>query len=124
MKKLLAPALIIAALASCGKQGPMGPPGVSNVKITQVPVVVPSPYPYPTPSPAPSVTPVQLCPSSFVPTYPTTFPEYALCINGSLYGVYSANGGFLTELPPGQYNSDGVNASCTFTIEPNCVVTQ
>ena len=69
------------------------------------------------------VTAVQLCPPSFVPTYPNVFPEYALCVSRQLYGVYSANGGFLALLPPGQYSSNGVNASCTFTIGLDCSVT-
>jgi hypothetical protein len=41
-----------------------------------------------------------------------------------MYGVYSDNGGFLSELPPGEYSSDGINASCSFTIGANCSVTQ
>ena len=69
-----------------------------------------------------SVMPIQFCHSSFVPSYPNSFPESGLCINEVLYGVYSANGGFLAELPPGTYSSDGINASCTFTIEPGCVI--
>lgn len=67
------------------------------------------------------VTEVQLCPGT--PSYPSLFPEYALCIEGTLYGVYSANGGFLAELPPGTYSSDGINDSCTLVIGPNCSVT-
>jgi hypothetical protein len=66
------------------------------------------------------VTPVQLCPASFVATYPSVFPESALCVSNHLYGVYSANGGFLAVLPPGVYSSNGINASCTFTITANC----
>lgn len=88
-----------------GAQGPQGNPGAPG-------------------TPGTVVTPIQLCPASFVPTYPSTFPEYALCINNQLYGVYSANDGFLALLPPGQYHSNGINASCTFTIEPNCVISQ
>lgn len=73
-------------------------------------------------TPGSTISLIQLCASSFVPTYPSVFPEYALCLEGQLYGVYSANGGFLALLPPGQYSSDGINASCTFTILPNCVI--
>jgi hypothetical protein len=69
------------------------------------------------------VTVVQFC-SGVTPTYPSNFPEYGICLGGNLYGVYSANDGFLAELPPGEYSSDGINASCTFTIQPNCVVSQ
>ena len=73
-------------------------------------------------SPGTVVSAVQFCPSNFVPSYPNTFAEVGFCIGGNLYGVYSANGGFMAMLPPGVYSSDGINASCSFTIQPNCVV--
>jgi hypothetical protein len=64
---------------------------------------------------------VQFCPGT--PTYPSTFLEVGFCINNTLYAVYSANDGFLTEVTPGEYSSDGINASCNFTVAANCVVT-
>lgn len=67
------------------------------------------------------VTMVQFCPG-ITPSYPSSFPEIGLCLGGQLYGVYSANGGFLALLPPGSYSSNGINASCNFTIAANCVV--
>lgn len=67
------------------------------------------------------VTPMQFC-SGFTQSYPNTFAESGLCINNELYGVYSANSGFLALLPPGTYSSDGINSSCTFTIGNNCSV--
>lgn len=70
-----------------------------------------------------SITPVQFC-SGFTQTYPNTFAESGICIGNVLYGVYSANGGFLAELPPGTYSSNGINSSCTFTIGADCVVSQ
>lgn len=85
-----------------GDRGPAGIPGLNGADGTQI-------------------TLVQLC-SGFVPSYPSTFPEVAECVNGSLYGVYSANGGFLVYLPPGSYSSNGINASCTFNVLPNCQV--
>lgn len=69
------------------------------------------------------VTVVQFCPN-VTPSYPSTFPEYGICLQGQLYGVYSANDGFLALLPPGVYSSNAVGSSCTFTILANCVVTQ
>ena len=69
------------------------------------------------------ITPIQFC-ENFTPTYPSSFPEYGLVINGVVYGVYSQNGGFLAELPPGEYSSDGINASCNFTINANGTVSQ
>lgn len=69
------------------------------------------------------VTIVPFCPG-FTATYPSVFPEYGICLQNQLYGVYSANGGFMALLPPGTYSSNGINASCTFTIGANCQVTQ
>jgi hypothetical protein len=63
---------------------------------------------------------VKLCPGTTV--YPSKFIEVAACINNELVGVYSQNGGFLTELPAGTYGSNGINASCNFVIGSNCSV--
>lgn len=68
-----------------------------------------------------TITTVQLCPG-FVPTYPNVFPEFALCINNNLFGVYSAKGGFMAELPPGRYHSEGVGSVCDLTVASNCQV--
>lgn len=67
------------------------------------------------------ITPVQFC--SGVPSYPSVFAESGVCIAGVMYGVYSANGGFLAMLPNGTYSSNGINSSCTFTIT-GCTVTR
>lgn len=66
---------------------------------------------------------IQFCPG-VTPTYPSAFPEVGFCIDGTLYAVYSANDGFLAEITPGTYSSDGINASCTFTVGANCEVSQ
>lgn len=71
-------------------------------------------------SPGTVITSIQLCPG--VPVYPSKFIEVAFCMNEQLYGVYSANGGFITLLPPGAYASNGINSSCNFTIGNNCSV--
>lgn len=63
---------------------------------------------------------ITLCPG--VTAYPGIFVETALCINNRLYGVYSSNGGFLTELPPGVYSSATIGSACTVTIASNCQV--
>jgi len=72
-------------------------------------------------TPGTVITPIQFC--SGTGSYPSTFPEVGFCINNNLYAVYSANGGFLTEVLPGTWSSDGINNSCTFTVSANCVVT-
>lgn len=84
-----------------GDEGPQGNPGVDATPVYTVP----------------------LCPG-FTPTYPNSFPEFAVCIQKELYGVYSVNGGFLALLPPGTYNSNGINAICTVIIEEDCNVHQ
>ena len=89
------------AVGQIGPTGPQGAPGID-----------------PTPT-----TAVQFCPG-FTPSYPSVFAEYGICLGGQMYGVYSANGGFLALLPPGAYSSDGINATCNFEIEANCVVSQ
>lgn len=98
MKKL---ALAILLLSGCG-QGPQGIPGTAGTNGT-------------------TINPVQFCPS-VTPNYPTTFPESGFCIDGNIYAVYSANDGFLTLIPPGQYVSNAIGSICTFQVLPNCVV--
>jgi hypothetical protein len=66
--------------------------------------------------------PVQFCGSTGVQSYPSTFNESGLCINQKVYAVYSANGGFLTYLPPGAYTSSGIGSSCNFTITTGCII--
>lgn len=68
------------------------------------------------------IVPVEFC-KGITPTYPSTFPEYGFNINGTIWAVYSANGGFLTKLTPGNYSSDGINASCNFNVSANGTVT-
>lgn len=84
-----------------GAIGPTGTQGVPGQDITPVSLI-------------------QLCPGT--PVYPTTFIEYGICVGNSLYGVYSANGGFLAYLPPGNYTSNGIGSNCDFSILPNCVI--
>src|SRR5260221_12011066 len=67
------------------------------------------------------VTIVNLCPG--IPSYPGVFVEVAICLQGQLFGVYSANGGFLTLLSPGNYSSNAIGSACDLTISPNCIVT-
>src|ERR1700689_3913792 len=76
-----------------GPVGPAGAPGLNGTNgIDATPVTI-----------------VQFC-SNVTPTYPSVFPEYGICLGGQLYGVYSANGGFLALLPPGEYNSNAIGS--------------
>lgn len=77
-----------------GAVGPQGVPGISGLTI------------------------VKFCPGDTV--YPTTFNEIGFCLEGKVYGTYSANDGFSSELPPGAYTSNGIGSSCNFTILDNC----
>jgi hypothetical protein len=90
---------------SDGSTGPQGSPGLNGSNGHD----------------ATPVTSVQFCPH-VTPSYPSTFPELGLCIADQMYGVYSDHGGFLALLPPGQYSSNGINASCTFNILSHCIV--
>lgn len=68
-----------------------------------------------------SVTPIQFC-AGVVSNYPTTFPEVGFCIDNNIYAVYSTNGGFMTLIVPGYYNSNAVGSNCNFTVLLNCVI--
>lgn len=66
-------------------------------------------------TPGTVIAPIQFCKNP-VTSYPTTFVEIGFCISGEIYAVYSANDGFLSPIPNGNYTSDGINASCNFTV--------
>ncbi len=109
--------IVMLALCACGQ-------GSSGTVETSAPVVGPQGPQGPAGSngtDGSTVTPTQLCENP-VTTYPSTFAEIAFCIDGTLYAVYSANGGFLVPLLNGNYSSDGINASCDFTVT-GCVIT-
>jgi hypothetical protein len=73
---------------------------------------------------APSVSTVQFCPS-VTTNYPTTFPEYGICIDNSIYGVYwDGRNAWLALIPSGYYASTSTTAPCNFTVLTNCQVTQ
>lgn len=107
--------LVTGALISCtngtsayisnGAVGPAGSPGLPGADAP----------------PSASITIVPLCTAATV--YPTVFTEIGVCLNHKLYGVYSQNGGFMVEIVPGTYSSNGINSSCTLTVRPDCVVT-
>ena len=137
--KILAciPMWLMCFMLACGPQGPQGPAGPAGppgpagapgigCNVSQVPnpnglLISCGDGSQDFLASGTTVTPVQLCPG-FTPSYPSVFPEYGLCINNNFYGVYSANDGFWSLLPPGTYSSDGINASCTLVIGANCTV--
>lgn len=87
-----------------GNTGSIGPQGIQGV-------------------PGSSVTTVKFC-DDYVPVYPSSFPEYGLCIDNKLYGVYysSSLGVFLAYLPPGRYQSTNNSQACIFTVTSGCEV--
>ena len=110
---LISAALFLISLAACSpEKGDRGSDGVS--------VQGPQGAPGSNGSDATPVTIVQLCPGST--SYPGVFVEVAICLQNELWGVYSANGGFLTKLPPGNYNSNAIGSACNLTVQANCVV--
>ena len=127
MRKLL---ILTFMLSACGPIGPAGQNGTNGSSCTVTSITSPQAGSLITCTDGTSslvlngtvVTPVQFCPNQT--SYPSTFSEVGFCINGSLWAVYSANGGFLTEVVPGNYSSDGINSSCTFVVGPNCSVTE
>ena len=125
--------IMLLVFVGCGKQGPAGSPGVQGIQgasgsdgTNGTNGATGQPGATGPQGPAGSngtvISVVQFCPASFVPTYPSTFPEVGFCINGNIYAVYSANDGFLTMITNGSYSSDGINASCNFAIS-GCTVT-
>jgi len=93
----------VPGLSIVGPSGPQGPAGQPGAPGTQISIV-------------------QFC--SGTTTYPITFSEVGFCIDGNLYATYSANDGFSSLIPPGQYQSNGINSSCTFTVGASCQITQ
>ncbi len=72
-------------------------------------------------TPGTLVTPVQLC-ANYITVYPSSFPEYAFCIGGSLYAVYwNGTQAFNAQIVPGIYMSTSPQG-CSFTVLPGCLV--
>lgn len=131
MKKLIMAGLFVMALSACGKDGAQGQQGLAGMNgIDGIAGAVGATGAQgiqgaqgPAGANGTVITPVEFCPG-VTPVYPSVFPEYGLCINDQLYGVYSANDGFMALLPPGAYTSNAVGSACNFTIAAHCSVTQ
>lgn len=99
MKKIL----ILTTLLSIGCSGP--------VQYVQGPTVVQEN----------KTKPIKLCEGET--SYPSSFPEYGLCIDNVLYGVFWMNGSaWLGEIAEGRYRSTSSSVKCNFTVKPNCVI--
>lgn len=67
-------------------------------------------------NPGTEVTTEQFC-SQYTGSYPGTFPEYGLLINGALYAVYwDGINSWLSKIYPGTYRSTSTTAPCNFTV--------
>lgn len=91
-----------------GIQGPAGPQGLQGVPGSAGTVV----------------SFVQFCPQYNL-SYPTSFPEFGLCVGGDIFGVYwdsSRGDAFGAKLPQGTYRTTNTQLPCDFTIGPNCTV--
>lgn len=65
---------------------------------------------------------VQLC-TQYSGHYSSSFPEYALCINDVLFGVYwDGHNSWLAQMYPGEYKSTATSAPCNFTVGTQCEV--
>jgi hypothetical protein len=111
MKTTLSMLAIAAILTACGgadgRNGKDGTNGAAGINGTNGADATP-------------VTIVQLCPGT--PSYGSVYVENAICLNGQLQAVYSANGGFLTRLTDGDYTSNGIGSACNFHVN-GCTVT-
>jgi hypothetical protein len=121
MKKLILLGLVVLSGCMRGPKGDTGATGAQGQQGVQGEQgnVGPQGEVGPQGADGTSITVVKFC--SQTASYPSTFPEVGLCINGSLFAVYSTNGGFLALLPNGTYSSNGVGSSCTFTVN-GCTV--
>ena len=122
MRTLFVP-IIILILSACGQApgivGPAGPQGETGAIGAQGPQGPAGPQ-GPQGNPGDSPTVVQFCPG--ITVYPDTFCEIGFCFADNLYATYSANDGFSAYIPPGRYQSNGINCSCAFTVAAHCKI--
>jgi len=107
--------MFVLACGQVGPQGPTGPQGPAGAQGQAGQDGAQGPAG----ADGTIITVVQLCPGT---SNYGTFIEVAECINGKLYGVYSANGGFLTYLANGAWSSNAVGSACNFVVS-GCTVT-
>ena len=126
MKSLfLLVAIFVVLTASCAKpqNGSNGAAGASGAPGQSI--VGPAGPTGASGSPGTQVIMVQFCSNAGPTAYPSTFPEYAECINGNLYAVYwDGRNAWLAEVVPGYYASTSTSAPCNFTVYANCQVVE
>lgn len=95
--------LLLLTLTACGTDNP-------SYSLAPEPVL------------APVTTTVKFCASQVV-SYPTSFPEFGLCIDNKIYAVYfDTHNAWWSEIPPGNYRTTSTGLICNFTVYNNCVV--
>lgn len=68
-----------------------------------------------------AISTVQFCPG--YTSYPSSFPEFGLCVNSAIFAVYwDGRNAWLAETVPGYYESTSTSAPCNFTVKTNCVI--
>jgi hypothetical protein len=88
---------------SQGPQGPQGPQGSQGATGNA------------------NIATVQFCQNY---TSNSSYPEYGFCINGNLYATFwDGKNAWTALITPGYYMSTATNASCNFTVGPNCLIT-
>lgn len=94
---------------SQGANGQTGPAGTNGLPGTTGPMG----------ADGTTILPIQFCPN-LISSYPSSFPEVGLLINGKIYAVFSTNGqAGLVALLPGSYITTTTGLPCSFTILPN-----
>lgn len=117
--------LLVAGLLSCSKvvtvsgpSGPQGPAGINGTNGTDGTDGVNGKDG----EDVTNVTVVKFC-GKYITHYPSKFPEYGLCIDGTLYANYwDGKNSWLAEVPPGYYRSTSTSAPCNFIVQDNCVI--
>ena len=127
--------ILLVMLAGCGQlkgqsgaTGPAGAPGapakpcVVTIVTNGVQIACPGSAPE-TVYNGSSVAPVQFC-QGIQTVYPNSFPEFGLCVSGTLYGVYyDGTNAWMAQIVPGVYKSTATGLQCTFSVGNNCEVT-
>lgn len=70
----------------------------------------------------PVTTTVKFCVGQTT-SYPTSFPEYGLCLDNIIYGVFwDGHNAWWAQIPKGNYISTSTGLQCNFKVLDNCVI--